>query len=154
MSAHLLISPLPLQPSPTTSSIPFRSLVSPRRTKSREKAVGLHVARCSSRPPNSNDDPSDSNAETWTTAGRFRFRDRGTAGDYGFSGERRGPWSWWSDDGADQLDQDEEEEEDELFEQDPWDAFWIFKVNPLSFALIVLFRCMLAIGLAIVCFKS
>lgn len=150
MRAHLLISPLPLQLSPiTSSSIPFRSLVSPRRTKTREKAVGLHVARCS---PNSNDDPSDANAETWTTAGRFRFRNRGTAGDYGFSGERRGPWSWWSDDGADQLDQDEEEEE--LFEQDPWDAFWIFKVNPLSFALLVFFQCMLAIGLAIVCFKS
>lgn len=143
MGAHLLISPLPLPlplplPPTASSSIPFRSLLPPRRTKTREKAVGLHVARCSSRPPNSNDDPSDSNAETWTTAGRFRFRNSGTADDDGFSGERRG-WSWWSDDGADQLDQDEEEEEDELFEQDPWDEFWIFKVNPLSFVLLVCF---------------
>lgn len=141
MGAHLLISPLPLPLPPTTSSsIPFPSLLSPRRTKTHEKAVGLRVARCSSRPPNSNDDPSDSNAETWTTAGRFWFRNRGTAGDDGFSGERRGPWSRWSDDGADQLDQDEEEEEGELFEQDPWDAFWIFQVNPLSFVLLVFFQ--------------
>lgn len=143
MGAHLLLtSPRPLSPT-TSPSSPFRSFLSPWPIKIHEKAVGLHVARCSSRAPNSNDDRWDSNAETWTTAGRFRFRNReraeesGGGGD-GFFGERRG-WSWWSDDGADQLDQDEEEEddEDELFEQDPWGTFWIFKVNPLSFVLLI-----------------
>lgn len=130
MGAHILISPLglPLPLSSTTSpSFPFQSLLSRRRNRIHEKAVGPHVARCSSRPPKSNDDPWDSNAETWTTAGRFRFRnsetDEEAAGDDGFSGERQG-WSWWSDDGTDQLDQDEEEEEEEeLLERDPRDAF-------------------------------
>lgn len=128
MGAHLLLtSPLPSISSP---SFQFHSFLSTRRAKIHEKVVGLHVARCSS-----NDDPRDSNAETWRTAGRFRFRNRETAeeagGDDRFFRERRG-WSWWADDGADQLDQDEEEEEDELFEQDPWDTFWIFKVYPPS----------------------
>ncbi|XP_077249512.1 uncharacterized protein LOC143889214 [Tasmannia lanceolata] len=93
----------------STSSWP-RNPVNPRIERE-------HLIRCSSRRTGPY---RDSNADTVRT-GRFRFRDETLdEEDEGFRGREKR--NWWSDDST-ELDEDSD-----LFDQQPWDNIWFFKV--------------------------
>ncbi|XP_058094911.1 uncharacterized protein LOC131240613 [Magnolia sinica] len=113
---HLLISSVPFSLAiPSTSPPPWK--YGPALPFQNPNLLRNHFIRCSS---SKRTGPFwDSNAES-VRAGRFRFRDESFDNDEGGRREKR---KWWSDDDSSEFDED-----NELFDEQPWDSIWIFKV--------------------------